>query len=295
MRSSFLLLICSIFNIIPSYAQDDITYPKGEFWNDSVKIGEPIQFSLTYEFPADTRLVFPDSTYNYFPFEFVEKEFFSTKQLTGSTLKDSVIYTLATYELDSVFYLRVPVFILSDGDSLRYFSEPDSVYFKAVVHEIPDQPALLAETGFQDVPQQFNYIYFIIGAVALILLFTTLGLLFGKKIYRMYIVYRLKKSFEKYEAEYLKAITHEGKSKTKDVLVVWKNYLEKLDQMPITKLTTKEIIQVYPDDSLNQALRSLDRSLYGGMQVNNIDEMFTLLKNFSQECLNHKIEEVGNG
>ncbi len=280
-----------------AFGQTDMDFPQGNFMADSVKIGEHIQYMMSFEYPAQAKILFPDSTYNFFPFEYVGKEFFPTTTTREGMLKDSIVFTLATYELDEVYYLRVPVYFFEGKDSSSFYSTVDSVRLKPVVTSLPKNPELLAETDFQEVPKQFNYIYFLIGIGVLLIVLTTLVLLFGKKVYRMFVVYRLKKSFEKYKAEYHSILTQKSEDAqvSERALTAWKKYLEKLDRQPITKLTTKEITQVYPNNDLKNTLREIDRSLYGGIQVKNMEDMFDSLEKFSFERLNLKIEEVNNG
>ncbi len=280
-----------------AFGQTDMDFPQGNFMADSVKIGEHIQYMMSFEYPAQAKILFPDSTYNFFPFEYVGKEYFPTTTTREGMLKDSIVFTLATYELDEVYYLRVPVYFFEGKDSSSFYSTVDSVRLKPVVTSLPKNPELLAETDFQEVPKQFNYIYFLIGIGVLLIVLTTLVLLFGKKVYRMFVVYRLKKSFEKYKAEYHSILTQKSEDAqvSERALTAWKKYLEKLDRQPITKLTTKEITQVYPNNDLKNTLREIDRSLYGGIQVKNMEDMFDSLEKFSFERLNLKIEEVNNG
>ncbi len=298
MRKLFLLLIIS-FIFSATFGQETSFTPKGKFLMDTTKIGEHVQFALSFQYPQTTKVLFPDSAYNYFPFEFVSKEFFPTTISGEGILKDSVIYTVATFELDSVYYLSLPLFIFEGSDSLSYFSNSDSILLKPVVTKMPEKPELLADTSLQETPLQFNYIYFTIGAAVIVVLLVVLGLLFGRKIYRMFIIYRLKKSFEKFKTEYTQTLaqkeTNQPIETAQHALFVWKKYLEKLDRKPITKLTTKEITRVYPDKNLHETLRTLDRSLYGGVQITNFKDVFVTLEDFSFERLNNKIEEVNNG
>ena len=292
--SLYFLFACLVSN---AFGQASLNFPQGSFLADSVKIGEHVQYAIHFEYPPTAKILFPDSTYNFFPFEYVDKKYFPTSFTKEGNLEDSLIFTLATYELDSVYYLRVPVFYFEGKDSTSFFSTVDSVKLKPVVTKLPENPELLADTDYLDTPQEFNYIYFLIGVGILLVILTTLVLLFGKKVYRLFMVYRLKKSFEKYKAEYHAILTQKSEDAhvSQKALTIWKKYLEKLDRQPLTKLTTKEITQVYPNNDLKNTLREIDRSLYGGIQVKNMGDMFDSLEKFSFERLNLKIEEVNNG
>jgi len=294
----FILIILTTLNF-DSFAQGSNLSPLGQFEKDTVMIGEEIQYSLSYRYPMDQKVIFPDSDYNYFPFEFAKKEFFTTQQLDSVTLLDSVVYSLATFELDSVYYLRVPVFILEDGDSLTYYSNTDSVLFKSVVSKIPDPPALKSNTTFEKVDLQFNYIYFLIAVGCIILILIILAVIFGKRAYRSILIYRMKRRYDKFEKEYLKHLemfsADDSKQLAEHILTIWKGYMEKLDKQPITKFTTKEIATIYQNSDLNHSLKEIDRKLYGNIQSNNMNLLFGNLKDFSLDRLNQKIQEAKHG
>ncbi len=70
--------------------------------------------------------------------------------------------------------------------------------------------------------------------------------------------------------------------------------MEKLETIPYTKFTSKEIIKLHPQENLKIALKEIDRNIYGGFGDADIKSKFETLRNYSEERLNVKLEEVQN-
>ena len=162
---------------------------KGSFLSDSIKIGMDIRYSLSATYPSNQDVVFPDSTFNFSPFEYVGKKYFTTK--TDSTYSyDSAVYIFTTFEVDSVQFLRLPVFIVTRGDSSAIYTEMDSVILQHVVAEIPDTTGvenmpLKENVDFLPLVLQFNYPYLIIGIIILIIAILLVIIIFGKRIRKL--------------------------------------------------------------------------------------------------------------
>jgi hypothetical protein len=43
--------------------------PRGKFLEDSIRIGEPVRFILSFKYPMDFEVIFPDFLYDFSPFE----------------------------------------------------------------------------------------------------------------------------------------------------------------------------------------------------------------------------------
>src|SRR5688500_9661894 len=112
--SVLLMLMSSIW---PLLAQD-VTV-RGGFFLDSLKIGDQTGFYLTAKYPSNLNIIFPDSTYNFSPFEYERKRYFPTQTTKGESY-DSVVYFLSTFEVDSVQTLSLPVFQLNPQDCTKF-------------------------------------------------------------------------------------------------------------------------------------------------------------------------------
>jgi len=138
--------------------------PKGYFLDDSIKIGEAVNYSLSVKYPREQDIVFPDSTYNFMPFEINYKDFFFTYSDSVYSY-DSAVFNLSTFEIDTIQYLKLPIFVLSNGDSFTVFTEIDSIVLEHIVTQIPDSLALIDNTIYKDLNLAFNYPYLMVGVV----------------------------------------------------------------------------------------------------------------------------------
>src|SRR6187399_1721849 len=100
-------------------------------------IGKPVAFSLTASYPRDLQILFPDSAYNFAPYELESKEYFPT-HTPDSLSYDSVVYYLTSYEVDSMQFMRLPVFVTHPGDCTEVWSPLDTIYFNHLVAAVPD-------------------------------------------------------------------------------------------------------------------------------------------------------------
>ncbi len=130
-------MVCALLWFVSTNSISQDVKPKGAFLVDSAKIGEQIPYSLSIRYPKQMEFLFPDSNYNFFPFEFISKDFFITHTDSLGSV-DSAIYYLATFEIEPVQKLFLPVFMISQGDSVVLSPPADSIYLKALINQIPD-------------------------------------------------------------------------------------------------------------------------------------------------------------
>lgn len=48
-----------------------------------------------------------------------------------------------------------------------------------------------------------------------------------------------------------------------NAVILWKRYMEELEDKPFSTYTTKEIVEVMPNQQLAEALQHTDRIIYG--------------------------------
>jgi len=291
LRAAAALAFLTAF-VAPGVCQD--AAPKGRFMADSVRTGEIAAYVFSFRYPAEKEAVFPDSNYNYYPFEFIRKEFFPTRTNAGVSF-DSAVYYLASYEALDVLPLSLPVIVLENGDSVAYFSEPDTLIFKATVTAMPDSIQLKESTAYLPVRTTFNYIHAALATLIVLAVAGVAALLFGKQIRRAYRLYKLKKDYVRYigtMSRLLENINGDASIRTGHALIEWKKYLERLDNKPLTKLTTKEISRIYCDKAVEESLRGIDRALYGNVVDERLKEWLERLVDYSKERYRNKTEEV---
>lgn len=294
-RKRIVQIIVVLCNIQFALAQS--IEPQGAFLQTESKIGEELQFCLSVKYDRNLNILFPDSLYQFGPFEYSRREYFTTK--TDSAFSyDSAVYHLSTFEIDSMQYLQLPVFVVNNDDSLAIFSNIDSVALIQVVAEIPENVEMKANTELVKIKRQFNYPYLLLALGILTLICLIVLLFFGKQIYRAWKVFLLRRAHKKFIGSFfslMRDVSGGNPVNTAEhVLAVWKGYLEKLEKKPISKLTTKEILVLHNNSELKSNLRTIDRSVYGGEKGNDLFACFDYLMQYSIEIYNEKIKEIKN-
>lgn len=271
--------------------------PYGYFLNDSVKIGELVPYSLSFKDKRNRALIFPDSTFDFSPFELFDKAYFDTQSDTINSI-DSAVYYLATFEIDTVQKLSLPVYLFTGSDSIEIFTDLDSIVLDQVVTQMPDSVALEETAAFQPVATEFNYPYWIIALVSLGIIGLVVMLVWGKEIKKRVKLYRMQKRLAKfYELFDLELANISDKSSQYDierVLKFWKEYMERLESIPYTKLTTKELVDIQQNASLEETLKSIDRSIYSKIRIEVLQDDFDFLKDYSTDRYNHVTEVIKN-
>ncbi|MEQ8530423.1 MAG: hypothetical protein RIB86_01110, partial [Imperialibacter sp.] len=254
---------------------------KGYFLEDSVKLGSPASYVLVAEYPGSIKVLFPDSTHRFTPFEFNKQTFFPSRLRDGSVV-DSVIYELSTFELEPYQSLQLPVFRLREKDSLKVMSNIDSLFIDGLLDEIPQDAKLKETVAYSPLDFAFNYPYLVIGGVLFLIIVVTLFLVFGKTVRKKITLYRMRKKYEKFSNSYTEQLRSiRSKSDIRDAeitLILWKTYLESLEKIPYTKLTTKEILKGEENPKLQTALKSVDRSIYGRINDKELFKQFEVLE-----------------
>ena len=300
-------LIVLLFLMVPLMGYSQEVGPVGgqvqvrsRFLADSLRIGEKVPFSVTAKYPRRLNILYPDSTYSFNPFEFESKHYFPTKT-TDSLSYDSVVYYVTSYEIDSIQMFRMPVYVLHGSDCTTIFGTVDSIFLKQYVNHVPDsvstqQLPLKTNTDYLNVSWLLNYP--VIGYVVTGLTVVSIGvwLVFGKSIRRYYKLKRLDKdhvAFLHSFADASQQVQSEfSQLNAERVLVIWKRYMERLEERPYTKYSTKEIVHMLNEADLSNALRSIDKMVYGGV-VANVD-VFDELREVSRSHYSEKIRKVNN-
>jgi hypothetical protein len=271
---------------------------EGQFLEDSFKIGEKVHYSLKAVYPKQRQIIFVDSLYTFDPFEYLGKSYFETRQ-EGEMAIDSVVFELTAFEIDPFLLLELPIFVLTTKDSIKITAAPDTIYTKTLIPVMSDTLQVKTNTDFVKVPTRINYPYLAIGAGVALLIAVLVYFLFGGNIRRKLKLRRLRKSYEKFVAEFdmnvEDLIKKSNVAATENVLGLWKKYLEKLENQPYTKLTTKELLSSGIEPKMKNVLQAIDRNIYSGKASLNVQKSFDALKEFTAERYQRKVEEIKNG
>jgi hypothetical protein len=271
-----------------SYAQK----PIGRFQTDSIELGRPIDYSLSYHHNPSAEVFFPDTTYNFYPFEIIRRNIFQTLTTNGVSI-DSVIYTLVTFEITKNQKLGLPIYVLSKRDCTMVYSLTDSVFLKEMIKTSVDSLQLKTDTKLLVLSQQVNYpkiLTYILGILGVVL---TIYALFGRFIRKQYTLFLFSRRHVDFLANYKKFT----RSTLDDVtigktLVLWKKHLEWLEKRPYTSYTTKEIVSRLPSARLEDALREVDSAIYGGILSTQMPSAMNTLLDKATELYKNRREEL---
>jgi Sec-independent protein translocase protein TatA len=198
--------------------------------------------------------------------------------------------------------LSLPVFQLNAEDSTTYQTDIDTIALIELAKNLPDTLTaqtlpLRQNTIHENVPKQFNYPVLIISLVALLVVSVIIWVLFGKKIRKHFKVKKMLKAHRRFLEVYDQQVENIQKAfsstQTEDALVHWKKYMEQLESMPYTKLTTRETVRIENNEALGQNLHSIDGAIYG--HNTRVVEALENLKQFADQRFGKKIEEVKYG
>jgi hypothetical protein len=274
------IYLCSLFVFL--YAFGSAQRPKAYFSNDSLFIGKPVFFSLTYLHKGKTDLLFPDSSYNYKPFEFLDIEFFPTKTQNGKSL-DSVVYKLITYNVDSTYSLSLPIQVLRSKKTI--FSDTASIKLHSLLDTTDIRNHIIKKsTGYFTVPLDFNFPKFLYYLVLLLISIAVFWALFGKFLIRNVRIWQFGQKHQKFSTAFKKlSKSPKNFANISSGLIIWKNYLEWLLKKPYSTMTTSEISKTLENERLEDALKEFDLAIYGGVLSDQIPFAFNILFDFASD------------
>lgn len=290
-----------IFSMLTSSLLAQEVKVQAGFFADSAGVGEQTKFYLTARYPSKITVLFPDSTFNFTPFEFNSKQYFATKTTEGISY-DSVIYSLSTFEIEKIQTLSLPVYAVGKMDSVAFNSNRDTLLLAELVGPIPDSISaerlpLKLNTSYKDVSFLFNYPILVIILIVLVVAALVTFFVFGKKIRKYLRIKRLTKDHTKFLQLYGQHLDEAKKSFTTSIaestMATWKKYMEQLEVRPYTKLTTREILLVEKNDSLGHDLHAIDRAIYG--HAASVVTPLENLREYAVAKFLKKLEEVKHG
>ncbi|MCG8474819.1 MAG: hypothetical protein MI784_04990 [Cytophagales bacterium] len=260
---------------------------------DSVELGEPVRLTLVARYPESLNMLFPDSTYNFSPFEYDSRSYSATRTDNGIST-DSVVYKLSTFELQDTLRLQLPVFCLEGKDSIYFYANPVEAVLKQNIDRLPQNPQAKQDVFFLRVHRAFNTPYFLVGAGIVLVVLIVVLLVFGKRIWRSFRIWRLRKKHGKFEERFgsFRSQFPSDSFPAEQAVYAWKHYLEGLQGTPFTKLTSKEIGQYYRGEAIVDALKTFDRYLYGGFGEEHIPNAMEQMEDFASRCFDEKIQEL---
>lgn len=237
----------------------------GYFTQDSAQLGERVGFVLKANYPESAQLIFPDSTFDFSPFVFLEKKTFVSMTSKGVTL-DSTIYFLSNFSLEPSSFLSLPVFELDRYDSVTYFTNEAELKLKLNLDSIPEQLQFKENNVYQPLDKPFNWFVFSTVIGGILLSFGILFFVFADRIKRLFRKNREKLRWLQFERKWKKLAEslqqNPNQTLADEAIGLWKGYLEHLRSQPIQEWTSSEIAAALEDTEVFKALRSIDLIIY---------------------------------
>lgn len=290
--------ILMIFFIAGLQAQNSNIKPIAICDKDRIKIGEPFHISLFLDYPSDQQIFFPDSSYLYPNCVLKERKFFPTRTRNNIS-RDCVVYQLACFNPDPVQELQLPVMQLNSADTIKFPANTIRLNVISESDSLPENAEFINNTQPVFISQRINYPYLISGFVLFILILLFLNFFLDKPIQRFFLRWietrrhaRFIQAFEKREGE---IIENPAVTEMEALVVLWKQYLQRVEGIPYSTFTSLEINKMFQDASLKNSLKEIDRWIYGGLAPENTPDCLLILKAKSIEVFQRKLESLKSG
>lgn len=270
---------------------------QGNFLKDSVAIGLSVQYKLKITYPSHQQILFPDSAYNYAPFEFVKRYYYPT-QSQDSLSTDSVVYNLTTFEIDKIQTLQLPIYIIQDQDCTLVWAETDTVFLQELVQGAVEELSPQKIVNYQEVPHYFNYPLIISVLVVILIVLLVLWGILGGRIRQVYALFQSRTRHAVFLKDFARlssrAINAESTASLERAIGLWKKHLEYFENAPYSTYTSTEIKELIPDEQLALALKNIDRAIYGKEFSEKLEKDLLILRSFSIDRFEKKQEELRN-
>jgi flagellar biosynthesis regulator FlbT len=259
--------------------------PRGRFLADTIQVGKPFEYALSFRHYFQKEVFFPDTSTQFSPFQVVGQRFFRT-QTTNQVSLDSAVYTLLSFETAARQTLRVPVWTIDRGDCTAVMSNVDTVFLNSTLFGLK-KPVLQTDTEIVPLRSQINFPLILLVTISVLLFAAGIYLLFGDALSRqwqLFLMFRRNRDFRRGLLRLSRDTAGtKGIENIEKALILWKTYLQRLEQKPFLTYTTKEIIDNLPDEDLADALRQIDSVVYGGQASVDLKASLEILRNTADQ------------
>lgn len=296
MIQSFRSIQLSLFVLVPLIGLSQWSgTPVGKPLVDSLVVGKVFSYALSYGHSSETEVYFPDSTYNFYPFEFKSQKLFTTFTGKQGSL-DSTVYDLVLFDVLPRPTIQLPVFVANGRDCTTVFSNTDTLRLSLVSKvnlgdtELREEEELLQE-GFY-----INYSQVVFTAVAFFIAAGLIYWFFKEEVNRQWKLFKLFRRNREFVRAFNKlAAARNRLNRSKSIeraVIVWKEYLQRLLNRPFSTYTTREISDYFRRPALSGALKEADRTIYGQAESLKSDEALLVLMEVSQVLYQEKRREI---
>lgn len=265
--------------------------PFGNFMEDSIKIGEIVNYYFVYKHDSKQEVFFPDKSYNFAPFELVEKTYFPTKTIKGIST-DSAIYKLRTFSIDTLQFLSLPVYIFTKKDSAQIFSKKDTLFVNLGIKTIPKMVKLSDKPFLIPMKIRVNLVFLFLQIATIIIAIFIWWLLFGKIVWAQLKIFTNYRRHIDFKNSFRKNTKTVSKINIENAVNIWKKYMGRLQKRSFVSLTTPEILENIPSQSLEDALKEIDKYIYGNAVTTNLSSAFDTLLNIADTYYSVRKREI---
>ena len=251
-----------------AFSQSSTVDLRGGFAVDSVCLGVAAPFALVALYPPDKDLRFPDSTYDFSPFEWSHMVYFPS-ELRDERVYDSVIYYLVPFQMKEIQTLQLSLqLVQGPEDTLLRYTDIDSLHIKDLLAPPAneEEAKLQPQLDYEEVALAFNYSLLLWIFSGASLLGGGLFLLLRRPLRRWLLRRRLRRRYDRFRCSYeslcRQIAVQSDTQKLEQALSLWKSFLEQIEKTPYRKLSTTEICKLPDHEHLVTQLKSLDRAIY---------------------------------
>lgn len=244
---------------------------QGRFLEDSAKIGQDIHYVLRVSHAPQQEIFFPSINQVYGVFKPIKKEYFPTKTGNKNISIDSAVYTFRQFEIQDFQTLRIPVAVQTELDCTLVSPARDTIYLKRLM---PNAKEVKIDSLIQSIPisplkPKPDLRNLTLGAISVLIAIGLVYWLLGKRIrqgFKLYLLWRKNLEFRRAYQRLMRNISSSSKGlqNLEDAASLWKNYLERLTNIPFSTFTTTEMVDNLPDKRLGKTLKEMDSAIYGG-------------------------------
>jgi hypothetical protein len=256
--------------------------PKGHFVKDSIRIGEPLAYTLVATYPSEWQVVFPDTSYRFEPFQLVKKKPYFTVS-KGNLSTDSVIYELALFSTKPIQKLKIPIFLIREKDTLKIYANTDSIFLKNTLKvALSDTISIQKDTKMLAVAPETDYWNTFLKFAGVFTFITLIGIFFGNWFVKQFNLLNLQRRQIIFDANFEQLLNRiRSRKRIKDIensLILWKKYLEDLEKKPFSTYTSTEISTLLQIPQLAECLQKLDKVIYGQVLSESINDDLAFLQ-----------------
>lgn len=244
---------------------------QGRFLEDSAKIGQDIHYVLRVSHAPQQEIFFPSINQVYGVFKPIKKEYFPTNTGNKNISIDSAVYTFRQFEIQDFQTLRIPVAVQTELDCTLVSPARDTIYLKRLM---PNAKEVKIDSLIQSIPisplkPKPDLRNLTLGAISVLIAIGLVYWLLGKRIrqgFKLYLLWRKNLEFRRAYQRLMRNISSSSKGlqNLEDAASLWKNYLERLTNIPFSTFTTTEMVDNLPDKRLGKTLKEMDSAIYGG-------------------------------